>query len=148
VLAKAVPAFYGMRNPQDVAIAVRKGLIVEEDLRLLSPLVFAAAAAGDEVARAIMADFADEVVAMASALIKRLHLSRTDVEVVLGGGTLQAGNASLFARITGGVTAVAPAARISMLSVTPVYGAVVEALRRAGADEAAVRKAKTAFLTP
>jgi N-acetylglucosamine kinase-like BadF-type ATPase len=146
VLSRTVPAFYGMRTPQDVAIAVRKGLIEYDDLLVLAPVVFAAAAAGDEAASRIMANFADDVVAMAAALIKRLHLSRTDVEVVLGGGTLQAGDAALFARIGAGVAAVAPAARLSVLDVAPVFGAVVEALRRAAADEAAVRRAKKAFL--
>jgi N-acetylglucosamine kinase-like BadF-type ATPase len=146
VLSKAVPALYGLRTPQKVAVAIRKGLIEYDDLLVLAPLVFAAAAAGDAVASRIMADFADEVVSMATALINRLRLTRTDVEVVLGGGTLQAGDPTLFARIGAGVSAVAPAARLTVLDVAPVFGAVVEALRRAGADEAAVRRAKKEFL--
>jgi N-acetylglucosamine kinase-like BadF-type ATPase len=145
VLSTTVPAFYGLRRPTDVAIAIRKGIIPYDELLLLAPVVFAAAAGGDGAARAILDGFADEVATMAGALIRRLHLTRTDVEVVLGGGTLQAGDTALFERIRAGVTAVAPAARLLTLDVRPVFGAVAEALRVGGAREAAVKKARQAL---
>lgn len=147
VLTTTVPAFYGLRRPTDVAIAVHKGRIVKDDLLELAPVVYAAATGGDAVARAILDDFADEVAIMAGALIRRLHLTRTEVEVVLGGGTLQAGDPALFERIRAGVTAVAPAAQLRTLDVRPVFGAVAEALRLSGASEATVAKARRAFRT-
>ena len=90
VLTAAVPQHFGLRRPEDVAIAVHRGAVRHEDLHALAPAVFAAAAAGDVVAARIIAAFADEVVLMVGALAHRLRLVRTDVEVVLGGGTLLA----------------------------------------------------------
>ena len=122
-----------------------KGEIEYDDLLRLAPLVFAAAAAGDGPALEIMAAFADEVVIMANALIKRLHLTRTDVEVVLGGGTLQTGDPWVFDRVATGVRALAPDAQVSVLDVPPVFGAVAEALHLAGARPAAQAKARAAL---
>jgi N-acetylglucosamine kinase-like BadF-type ATPase len=145
VLTQTIPAFYGLRRPEDVAVAVLHGEIAHDDLNQLAPLVFAAAAEGDAVAVRIMAEFADEVVTMASALVRRLHLTRSDPEVVLGGGVLQAGEAWLLGRIEAGVTAVAPSAQVSVLDVSPVYGAVAEALRQAGATQRALLAARAVF---
>ena len=123
---------------EDVAIAVHRGDIAHDDLHVLAPVVFATATAGDAVARRILTEFGDEVATMANALIRRLHLTRTDVEVVLGGGVLQAGDRSLYGRILSGITAVAPAAQVRVLDVPPVFGALVEAFTLVGADTAAL----------
>jgi hypothetical protein len=64
------------------------------------------------------------------------------VQVVLGGGTLQTGDAVLHDRVTAGITAVAPRATVAVLEVPPVFGAVVAALTAAGAPAAAVRRAR------
>lgn len=137
-LSTAVPRHYGMRRPEDVAVAVHRGTIRYSELHVLAPLVFAAAAGGDPVAQGIVAAFADEVVVMVAALIRRLHLTRTDVEVVLGGGTLQNGSAVPLDRVTAGILAHAPRAQVSVLAVPPVFGAVVEAFDRLGADGSAL----------
>jgi N-acetylglucosamine kinase-like BadF-type ATPase len=145
-LSTSVPEYYGMRRPEDVAIAVHRGTIRYDELHVLAPVVFAVAAAGDRVAQDIVAAFAEEVVVMVGALIRRLHLTRTDVEVVLGGGTLQNGNGVLLDRVTAGILARAPRARVNVLAVAPVFGAVVEAFDRLGADGSAlagVRRALT-----
>jgi N-acetylglucosamine kinase-like BadF-type ATPase len=81
VLTAAVPQHFGLRRPEDVAIAVHRGAVRHEDLHVLAPAVFAAAAAGDVVAARIIAAFADEVVLMVGALARRLRLVRADVEV-------------------------------------------------------------------
>jgi N-acetylglucosamine kinase-like BadF-type ATPase len=141
-LTTSVPAFYGLRNPEAVAIAVHHGEISPRDFIQLAPLVFAAAADGDDVATGILSDFADEVAAMAGALIRRLRLVRTDVEVVLGGGTLQTGDEWISERVQETVAAVAPAAKVRVLDVAPVFGAVVEAFERAGVPERATLAAR------
>jgi N-acetylglucosamine kinase-like BadF-type ATPase len=145
-LSRSVPAHYGLRRPEDVAIAVHAGRIRYSELYVLAPLVFAAARAGDEVAAQIVAGFADEVVIMVGALVRRLHLSRSDVEVVLGGGTLQNGNGAVLDRVTSGIVAHTPAARVSVLRVAPVFGAVVEAFDRVGADTARLAPLKEVLL--
>jgi N-acetylglucosamine kinase-like BadF-type ATPase len=133
-LVKTVPEHFGLATPEDVAIAVHHGDIAHHDLLVLAPVVFATAAEGDPVARRILDDFADEVATMAAALVRRLDLTGTDVEVVLGGGVLHTGDRAVLDRVTAGVTATAPAAQVTVLEVTPVYGALVEAFNRAGAD--------------
>jgi N-acetylglucosamine kinase-like BadF-type ATPase len=147
MLTKTVPAFYGLRDPIAVAIAVHDGVIGHRDLIHVAPLVFETARAGDEVARGILDAFADEVAVMAGALIRRLHLVRSDVEVVLGGGTLQTGDQLVFDRICNRVAEFAPAAQVSVLEVSPVYGAVVEAFDRAGVGNAARKAARRALAT-
>jgi N-acetylglucosamine kinase-like BadF-type ATPase len=133
-LSATVPAHFGLTTAEQVAIAVHHGDIIHDELHVLAPVVFATATAGDAVARAILTNFADEVAAMATALIRRLDLAGTDIEVILGGGILQAGDRSIYGRILSGVTAVAPLAQVSALSVAPVYGALVEAFTQAGAS--------------
>jgi N-acetylglucosamine kinase-like BadF-type ATPase len=144
-LARSVPAAFGLRRPADVAVAVHTGAVPYDGLHLLAPVLFAAAADGDTVATGLVDAFADEVAVMATALIRRLRLTRTDVEVVLGGGTLQAGNAVLTERVAAGVTAVAPRARVCVLDAPPVYGAVVEAWSTIGAPPAALRRIRRAL---
>jgi N-acetylglucosamine kinase-like BadF-type ATPase len=134
MLTTTVPALFGLRRAEDVAIAVHNKSIVYDELHVLAPVVFAAASEDDPVARQIIAAFGDEVAIMANALIRRLHLTRTDVEVVLGGGVLQAGNDELLAIATAGITARAPAAQVRVLGVPPVYGAVVEAFSQVGGE--------------
>lgn len=148
LLTASVPAAFGLRRPQDVAVALHTGSIPRDDLHVLAPVLFAAAAAGDEVAGRIVDAFADEVATMATALIQRLRLIRTDVEVVLGGGTLQTGNGVLHDRVTAGVTAVAPRARVRVLDVPPVFGAVVEAWSTVGAAGTALRRIRRDLTAP
>jgi N-acetylglucosamine kinase-like BadF-type ATPase len=133
-LADAVPAQFGLNTAEAVAIAIHDGEIAYGDVHVLAPVLFSVAATGDAVARGILTDFADEVATMAIALINRLDLANTDVDVVLGGGTLHHGHRDVFDRVTARVTSVAPQARVSVLEVSPVYGAVVEAFRIAGVD--------------
>ena len=142
LLTASVPAHFGLRRPEDVAVAVHNGSIRYDCLHVLAPVVFAAAAARDDVAAGIVDAFADEVAVMATALIRRLRLTRTDLDVVLGGGTLQTGDAVLHDRVTAGITAVAPRARVSVLDVPPVFGALAEAWARIGAADTALSRVR------
>lgn len=146
-LKASIPKYFGLKKPQEVAIAVHRGAIRHDDLRLLAPLVFAAAADGDQAASSIIAAFADEIAVMAVALIRRLHLTRTDVEVILGGGTVQTGDGALFSRVVTAITAQVPRAQVSVLDVAPVYGAVVEAFGRLGVNESSLLKLRKALET-
>ncbi|HEY6749512.1 MAG TPA: BadF/BadG/BcrA/BcrD ATPase family protein [Mycobacteriales bacterium] len=145
VLTTALPARLGMRRPRDIVMAVHSGALRYEDLHQLAPAVFAAAGS-DEVAAGIVAGFADEVAVMATALIRRLHLTRSDVEVILGGGTLQAADRAVVDRIGTGVTAVAPRAQVGVLEVAPVFGALVDAWRRVRAPAAGLRRVREQLL--
>jgi N-acetylglucosamine kinase-like BadF-type ATPase len=146
VLARTVPAAFGLRRPAEVAIAVHTGAVRYDGLHVLAPVLFAAAADGDAVATGLVDAFADEVAVMATALIRRLRLTRSDVEVVLGGGTLQTGNGVLHDRVAAGIAAVAARATVTVLNAPPVLGAVVEAMTVAGAPAAALRRVRRALV--
>jgi len=125
-LERIVPAAYGLRRPDQLTEALYSGRLDPDRLRAdLPPLVFAAAADGDTVAAAIVADLADEIVAWAAALIRRLHLTRTDVPVILSGGIFRATYEPFYDRIRSAIVAVAPRSTVRHLSVPPVVGAAL-----------------------
>ena len=79
-------------------------------------MVFVAAGQGDAVAQGIVDRQADELVAMVVSAVRRLRLTRRDVDVVLGGGVFAGGDGGFTGRIVDGVHAVAPAARVARLA--------------------------------
>ena len=130
-LERLVPAALDRRRPGDLTTDLESGRLTREELRaVLPPVVFAAAADGDPVAARIVDDVADEVVAWAVAMIRRLHLTRRDVPVVLSGGIIRTAYRPFHERIASGIRAVAPAARIRPLDVPPVVGAALLGLDR------------------
>lgn len=144
ILERSVPAYFGLSRPLDVTDAVEGGRIPSERMRELSPVVFEAAAKGDDVARKIVDRLADELAIMANSIIRRLHLTRTDADVVLAGGVFQAGDDRFEARIAAGIRARAPGARVARLQAMPVTGAALLALDRLAADDPATRASATA----
>jgi N-acetylglucosamine kinase-like BadF-type ATPase len=129
-LETLVPARFGLRRPVDVTLAVYRGRLGDSHLRDLAPDVFAAAGQGDAVARAILAQLADEVVVMAGAALRRLRLLRRRPSVVLAGGIFRADDAPFHDRIADGLARIAPGARIVRLDAPPVLGAALLALDR------------------
>lgn len=123
VLERQVPAYFGRRSVVGVLEALQTDGIGERQVAGLAPLVFAAAAGGDAVSQALVDLQADEIVAMVVSAVRRLHLTRRDVDVVLGGGLFHDRLGGFVERIAAGVHAVAPAARVQPLTVPPVVGA-------------------------
>lgn len=147
-LERLVPAHFGLRRPGDVTRALYLGRLPEARLGELSTIVFAAAGEGDPVARSIVDELADEAVAWAVAAIRRLHLARRDVPVVLAGGVFSTADVPFLERIRAGVRRVAPAARVEPLSAPPVLGAALLGLDRLDlADRPAVEARLRAALT-
>ena len=144
VLERLVPAHFGLRRPLDVSNAIEHERISHAELRHLSPIVFAAAVDGDVVAREIVGRLADELAIMANAIIRRLHLTRRDPDVVLAGGVFGAADEGFEARIAVGIHALAPRARVSRLGAMPVTGAALLALDRLAVDDPATRAAAVA----
>ena len=142
VLERLVPAHFKVRSASDLTRALYVGRIPEDRLTELCPVVFRAAGDGDVVARGILIQLADELVAMAGALIRRLRMTELDPEVVLGGGVFQASDPAFYARIEAGVKAVAPSASIVRLTAPPVLGAALLGLDRLAADGSAERAAE------
>jgi N-acetylglucosamine kinase-like BadF-type ATPase len=145
-LHEMVTAHFGESSAQAVALRVHR----ESEVAVLplAPVVFRAATDGDEVARHIVEQLADEVVTMALTLLRRLDLLTSDADVVLGGGTLQSGNQILLDRIRSQLSRGAPAAVLHVLDVPPVAGALAGALDLVHASAAAQARARAAVARP
>ncbi len=129
-LAEGVAAYFGLARPRDVVQAIYRGRIPESRVGEMAPLVFAAAARADAVARSIVDREADEVVAWATAAIRRARLTARDTDVVLAGGIFRAEDSAFYERIRAGICAVAPTARIRRLEAPPVVGGALLGLDR------------------
>ena len=147
VLEQTVPAHFGLASPHALTMAMYDGRVQQRRIDELAPVVFAAAIDGDEAARAVVDRLADEVVAMAVAMLRRLHLTRLDPEIVLGGGVFRTPDVAFRSRIQAGVQSIAPRATLVRADAPPVAGAALlglDALRGevvAAAIGAKVRKA-------
>jgi N-acetylglucosamine kinase-like BadF-type ATPase len=151
-LEKAVPAHFGLRRPRQVVEAMHFGRLDDELVVELAPIVFTVAKEGDGVARSIVDRQADEVVAMAGTAIRRLGMTKLDVDVVLGGGIFHNDDEDFIRRIRDGLLAGAPRSRLHVLEAPPVLGAALLGLDRRGAAPAAHRRARAGLthgrLTP
>ena len=150
ILERAVPEHFGLSRPVAVTEALYTGQLDEARLRELAPTVFAAAKSGDSVGREIVDRLADELARMAVAIVRRLHLTRTEVEVVLAGGIFKADDPSFVERLATNVHRVAPRAQVRSLRVDPVLGAALLGLEQLhpspGAE--AIARLREAFANP
>jgi N-acetylglucosamine kinase-like BadF-type ATPase len=94
----------------------------------LVPLVFEAAYGGDPVAQDLLVRVGTEVGITANAIIRRLELETTDVELVLGGSVFKGKGPLLVDTVTQVVHRTAPRATIVRPEFEPVVGAVLLAL--------------------
>ncbi len=145
-LETVVPRQFGYSRPIDLTRAIEAGSVSQARLRELSPLVFRVAAEGDPVARSIVDRLADELAAMAGAIIRRLNLSRGDPDVVMAGGVFNARDGAFEARIAAGVHAAAPKATLRRSPGPPVLGAALLGLDRIGVAGSATHEAAEARL--
>lgn len=108
----------------------------------LAPLLFEAAAAGDEVARQVVRRQADEVVAFVRACVDRLGLRAVELPVLFGGGVARGRDPLLLASIHAGLAEHAPSARLEIVDAPPVLGAALLVLDAAGAEATAKVRAR------
>jgi N-acetylglucosamine kinase-like BadF-type ATPase len=141
ILRERIQEAFGM-DVDAVALDAHHHRIEQARLLALTPLVFAAAHAGDAVATEIVQRVGDEVASFAGALLRRMDLMDADPEVVLGGSMLQAQDPLVMSRARIGITAVAPAAQLRVLDVPPVLGPLASALTIAGANAEAISRAR------
>ena len=141
-LERLVPSHFGMARPQSVMEALYTGALDDRRMLELAPVVFKAARAGDHASRRLIGMLGDEVVATANAAIRRLHLTRREFDVVLGGGIFRSGDGLLMSRVRDGIKSVAPDASLSLLAAPPVVGAALLGLDALNAPAAAKRRVK------
>jgi N-acetylglucosamine kinase-like BadF-type ATPase len=146
-LAVIVPRTLGKRRPIDVTRAMYDGKMSLRRLEELAPVVFGAAADGDEVARGIVDRLADELAVMAIAIARRLRVASRDVDVVLTGGVFRTEEPGFYARLEERLCASVPHGRTRRLTERPVLGASLLGLDALGAARggAAERRLRSAF---
>jgi N-acetylglucosamine kinase-like BadF-type ATPase len=118
---------------EEVSAGLHLGELDRERIHDPSPVLFEVAAAGDAVARRVVARQAREVVAMATVAARRLGLLDREHAVVLGGGVLAARHRLLHDAVLEGILAAAPRAAIGIVADPPVIGAALLALDALGA---------------
>ena len=131
-LSVLVPRALGKRRPIDVTRAMYDEKMSLRRLEELAPVVFAAAADGDAVARAIVDRLADELAVMAVAIARRLRVASRDVDVVLTGGVFRTEEPGFYARLEERLHAALPRARTHRLTDRPVLGAALIGLDALG----------------
>ena len=141
-LERAVPAHFGLRTPLELAEAVHTGAIQQRRVVELAPLVLLEAA-GDAVAAGIVARLASEVVALVRVALARLQPVDEPVEVVLGGGLMQARAPGLLGAIEAGLSELGISLATIVVDVPPVVGAALLALDAVGAPASAYARLRS-----
>jgi N-acetylglucosamine kinase-like BadF-type ATPase len=141
-LEQLVPKHFGCETPVELAREIHAGRIAYQRLGELAPLVFEAAET-DSVAAEIVDRQAAEIVAFVRAAVNRLGLAEGEVEIVLGGGVLQAGNARLLGEIEAGLRQVGPRLLAHVSRSRPIVGSVLLGLDRLGASPEAHERARS-----
>ena len=143
-LEHAVPAYFGLEAPSQLAEAIHFGQIPERRVIELAPVVLAEAA-DDAVAAEIVQRLALEVIALARVALKRLGLTNEPAEVLLGGGVLQDVDGSLLAAIDSGLREYAPEVTVRPTASAAVVGAALLGLDELEAAPEAQRRLRAEF---
>jgi len=141
-LEDRVARHFGRRSIETVVRDLYYERATHEQFDQLASLVFETAADGDLVARSIVDRLDDELVAMATALIRRGRLERSAPEVVLAGGVFRTREAGFYARLEAGGRRVSPDATFIRLELPPVLGAALMGLEELGLEPAALERAE------
>ncbi|MEU9119442.1 BadF/BadG/BcrA/BcrD ATPase family protein [Streptomyces sp. NPDC048506] len=144
-LARVLPAHFGLTTMGELIEALHLQGIPDHRRHELAPVLFAVAAAGDPMARAIVARQAEEIVLMATVALQRLDLLAEPTPVVLGGGVLAARHPLLHDRVLHLLSERAPKAVPQVVTAPPVLGAALDALDRAGAEPGAAARLRGAW---
>jgi N-acetylglucosamine kinase-like BadF-type ATPase len=126
-------AALGRTSMADVIIGFHIGELNQDRISELAPLVFEAAAGGDEVAAGVIQRLADEITAFAVATLKRLGVLGQPCPVLLGGGIIAARHESLLRAVDVGLAERAPGAYTVIISEPPILGAALLAFDALGA---------------
>jgi len=115
-----------------VAQAIIDNRIDTLEVGAVAPLVFEAAERGDTVAIQIVERQADEIAIGAVAMLRRLGMLHTPVDVVLSGGVIRGGGALLHSETHRRIHTECPTATITNLNVPAVIGAALLAFDALG----------------
>jgi N-acetylglucosamine kinase-like BadF-type ATPase len=144
-LREAVPAHFGLAAMHDVAVAMQREAITDDDVAGLAPVLFTCANRGDRVALDLVSRQADEVCAMALAAMGKLGLTSAATPVVLGGGLMTAREPLLTTAIMARLAAEAPRSAPLIIDVPPIAGAALLGLDQVRAAPGAHARLRAAY---
>ncbi|MET8248476.1 BadF/BadG/BcrA/BcrD ATPase family protein [Streptomyces sp. NPDC005202] len=144
-LAGTLPAHFGLDSMYALIEALHLEHVEHHRRHELTPVLFATAADGDAVARAIVHRLAEEVVVMATIALTRLDLLDEETPVLLGGGVLAAQHPQLDDRIRELLSERAPKAVPQVVRARPVLGAALLGLDRVGAPAEVQERVRAYF---
>ncbi|MEU4873458.1 BadF/BadG/BcrA/BcrD ATPase family protein [Streptomyces sp. NPDC021608] len=144
-LTRTLPAHFGLPSVYALIEALHLERVPPFRRHELTPVLFATAAEGDAVARAVVDRLAEEVVTMATVALTRLELLEEETPVLLGGGVLTAGHGQLDDRVRELLAARAPKAVARVVRARPVLGAALLGLDHVGAAADAQRTTRDFF---
>nr|WP_246223750.1 BadF/BadG/BcrA/BcrD ATPase family protein [Pseudarthrobacter psychrotolerans] len=142
LLERTVPQSFGLSSVMEVTEGLHLNRIPARTLAHLTPLLFAAAQSGDKPALEEIQRQAREIVTMATTVLRRLDLQQVAIPIVLGGSVLAADHPLLTEPVRSGLELNAPHALIRLVRDPPVLGAALLVLESAGAEGAALVRAK------
>jgi N-acetylglucosamine kinase-like BadF-type ATPase len=137
-LVELIRSCFGAPSVEAVGTDVHYRRLPQTRLGELAPLVVAAAAAGDTVARSLVERLADEIALLVRRALHDLQVDEADV--VLGGGMLRSGEGHLWERV---VKRLPAGTRPLALRAAPVLGAGLAALDAASATAEAKQRLRT-----
>ncbi|MFF8030968.1 N-acetylglucosamine kinase [Streptomyces sp. NPDC016626] len=139
-LSHTLPAHFGLPDMAALIEALHFGHVPPARRHELTPVLFATAAEGDGVARAVIDRQAEEIVTMVTVALTRLNLLGEETPVLLGGSVLAARHARLDDRVRSLLGERAPKAVPRVVTASPVLGAALLGLDHLSAPpEAHVR---------
>lgn len=130
-LLESVPAALGMADLTAVHRAVYAHKLARDDIARLAQVVARDAAAGDAVARALLARAAADLAEAAIAVIDQLGRREMGMPIYPTGGVFQAG-ALILEPFRASITAASPASAVRPPALGPAAGALLLALHAAG----------------
>ncbi|MFD4948111.1 N-acetylglucosamine kinase, partial [Streptomyces sp. NPDC058409] len=147
-LMHALPEHFGLSSMYALIEALHLKHIAAQRKHELTPVLFATAAQGDAVARALVDRMADEVVTMSTVALSRLGLLLAEeVPVLLGGSVLAAQHPQLDSRIRTLLAQKVPKAAVRVVAEPPVLGSVLLGLDALGAEPQAHARARAHYET-
>lgn len=125
LLAEAILRTFNAPDFETLADWYVQQKIEYQQIRELAPLVFEMAEQGDAVAQRMIREQGAELGTAANAVLRRLHLTNADCDVVLGGSVIHGKGRLLMDTVNEIVHELNPAAIVRRLDVPPVAGAVL-----------------------
>jgi len=124
-LTRAVADHFDKSTAVAVSESLHLGEIDGERIHEIIPILLDTAAAGDDIARALVQRQANEIVLMVSASLTRLELGGTATDIVLGGGILGSLHPVLLDAVRAGLADAAPLGTIVLFDSVPVMGSAL-----------------------